>query len=235
MNSDGSTNKGMIWGIAAIAGVVAFFALKFLAAYTFWPALLLAVLIGVLVAILLWIGFYRDDAEAPEEAVSEPTPSPAATPPAEKPAVAAKPAAEKTTAKAVSDAKTTASSMMGDAGSAMVTQKKAEKKPAKAKPARKPVAKNGKPPVIRKARAGGADDLKQLKGVGPALEKTLNELGFYHFDQVAGWRKKEVEWVDARLKFKGRIERDGWVKQAKTLAKGGSTEFSKRVKKGDVY
>jgi len=246
MNSDGSTNKGMIWGIAAVAGVVAFFALKLLAAYTFWPALLLAVLIGVLVAILLWIGFYRDNAEAPEEAASElaqsaPAQSAPATPPAETPAVAAKPAAEnkpaaeKTTAKATADAKTTAVSMMGDAGTAMVSEKKAEKKPAKAKPARKPVAKNGKPPVIRKARAGGADDLKQLKGVGPALEKTLNELGFYHFDQVAGWRKKEIEWVDARLKFKGRIERDGWVKQAKTLAKGGSTEFSKRVKKGDVY
>jgi NADH-quinone oxidoreductase subunit E len=67
------------------------------------------------------------------------------------------------------------------------------------------------------------------------LEKTLNELGFYHFDQVAGWRKKEVEWVDARLRFKGRIERDGWIAQAKILAKGGSTEFSKRVTKGGVY
>ena len=67
------------------------------------------------------------------------------------------------------------------------------------------------------------------------MEKTLNELGFYHFDQVGGWRKKEIEWVDSRLKFKGRIERDDWVKQAKTLAKGGATDFSKRVKKGDVY
>ena len=235
MNSDSSTNKSMIWGIAALAGVVAFFALKFLAAYSFWPALLLAVLIGVLVAILLWIGFYRDDAEASEEAVSATTPAEAAKTTTDAPEVAAKPAAEKTTPKAVPSAETTASSMMGEAGTAMVSEKKAEKKATKTKPARKPVAKSGKPPVIRKARAGGADDLKQLKGVGPALEKTLNELGFYHFDQVAGWRKKEVEWVDARLKFKGRIERDGWVKQAKTLAKGGSTEFSKRVKKGDVY
>ncbi|MGR3661215.1 MAG: NADH:quinone oxidoreductase, partial [Paracoccaceae bacterium] len=84
---------------------------------------------------------------------------------------------------------------------------------------RKPVAKNGKPPVIRKARADGADDLKVIKGVGPALEKTLNDLGFYHYDQIAGWRKKEIEWVDERLRFKGRIERDGWIKQCKSLAK----------------
>ena len=70
-----------------------------------------------------------------------------------------------------------------------------------------------------------------MKGVGPGLEKTLNELGFYHFDQISGWRKKEIEWVDSRLKFKGRIERDEWTKQAKVLAKGGETEFSKRSKK----
>jgi len=120
---------------------------------------------------------------------------------------------------------------MGDAGKSMVSAKKAES----AKAATKPVAKDGKPPLLKKARAGGADDLKLIKGVGPGLEKTLNELGFYHFDQVAAWRKKEIEWVDERLKFKGRIVRDGWVKQCKTLAKGGSTEFAKRVKKGGVY
>ena len=84
------------------------------------------------------------------------------------------------------------------------------------------------------ARAGGADDLKQLKGVGPALEKTLNNLGFYHFDQVAAWKKKDVSWVDSNLRFKGRIERDGWIAQAKILAKGGTTEFSSKVKKGGV-
>jgi len=64
-----------------------------------------------------------------------------------------------------------------------------------------------------------------------SVEKVLNELGFYHFDQVAAWRKKEIEWVDSRLKFKGRIERDEWVKQAKVLAKGGTTEFASRAKK----
>ena len=90
-----------------------------------------------------------------------------------------------------------------------------------ASPKRAPVAADGQPEVLSKARAGGADDLKMIKGVGPGLEKTLNELGFYHFDQIAGWRKKEIEWVDSRLKFKGRIERDEWTKQAKALAKGG--------------
>ncbi|MDN3719509.1 hypothetical protein QW131_10620 [Roseibium salinum] len=64
-----------------------------------------------------------------------------------------------------------------------------------------------------------------LKGVGPKLEATLNELGIFHFDQVASWGPQEITWVDSRLKFKGRIERDGWIEQAKTLASGGETEF----------
>ena len=104
---------------------------------------------------------------------------------------------------------------------------------AKAKAAAAPKA-EAKPATLTAARAGGADDLKQLKGVGPALEKTLNNLGFYHFDQVAAWKKKDVSWVDSNLRFKGRIERDGWIAQAKILAKGGTTDFSSKVKKGGV-
>ncbi len=237
MSLNGSANRSKIWGWAAVAGVVAFLALKFIADYSFGPALLLAILIGILVAILLWVGFYRDapneenslkgmssalganiaTTSKPAEAAPAPELAIAAEEPVEtKPApkakkAKAKSAPKKTAAKTADDAaKTTASSLMGDAGAAMVSEKKAEN----AKPARKPVAQNGKPPVIRKARVGGADDLKVIKGVGPALEKTLNDLGFYHYDQIAAWRKKEIEWVDERLKFKGRIERDGWIKQS---------------------
>lgn len=84
-----------------------------------------------------------------------------------------------------------------------------------------------KPEMLKKAR-GKADDLKKLKGVGPKLEKLLNELGVFHFWQIASWNADEVTWVDDRLKFKGRIARDGWIDQAKILAEGGETEFSKR-------
>ncbi|SFR54439.1 NADH-quinone oxidoreductase subunit E [Litoreibacter janthinus] len=119
---------------------------------------------------------------------------------------------------------------------------KAKAAAPKAKPAAtpatkaKPVAADGKPELLKKARAGGADDLKMIKGVGPKLEQLLHKLGVYHFDQVASWRKKEVEWADENLEgFKGRVSRDEWVKQAKVLAKGGTTEFSSRVKKGGVY
>ncbi|WP_434286499.1 NADH-quinone oxidoreductase subunit NuoE [Celeribacter sp. SCSIO 80788] len=110
-------------------------------------------------------------------------------------------------------------------------EKAVEKKPeaAKAEPVAEAVEEK-QPELLTAAREGGADDLKKLKGVGPKLEETLNELGFYHFDQVANWTPAEIAWVDSRLKFKGRIERDGWIEQAKILAAGGETEFSKRAK-----
>ncbi len=107
-------------------------------------------------------------------------------------------------------------------------KKTAAKPAAPAKAAGKPK----KPRILKGPRKSGADDLKLLKGVGPKLEQTLNELGFYHFDQVAKWTSEEVAWVDDNLNFKGRIERDGWIDQAKTLAAGGETEFSRKSKKG---
>ncbi|TKZ21726.1 NADH-quinone oxidoreductase subunit E [Shimia litoralis] len=112
----------------------------------------------------------------------------------------------------------------------------AAKKPVAAKAEEKAADVAEEAPVIlTEARDGGADDLKKLKGVGPKLEQTLNELGFFHFDQIAAWTQAQIAWVDSRLSFKGRIERDGWVDQAKALASGEETEFSKRVAKGDVY
>ena len=69
------------------------------------------------------------------------------------------------------------------------------------------------------ARDGGADDLKQIKGVGPKLEIALNEGGIYHLDQIAGLRKKEVEWLNETFDLRGRIEREGWIAQAKALVK----------------
>ena len=93
-----------------------------------------------------------------------------------------------------------------------------------------------KPRTMKAPRKAGADDLKMIKGVGPKLEKLLNTLGFFHFDQIAKWSADELSWVDQNLEgFKGRASRDEWVSQADTLAKGEMTEFSSRVKKGDVY
>ncbi|SIS70389.1 Predicted 5' DNA nuclease, flap endonuclease-1-like, helix-3-turn-helix (H3TH) domain [Roseivivax lentus] len=99
-----------------------------------------------------------------------------------------------------------------------------------------PDAPQDKPATLDGPRDGSADNLKEIKGVGPKLEIMLNEMGFYHFDQIANWSASEVNWVNQNLTgFKGRVTRDDWVAQAKILAEGGDTEFSKRVDKGDVY
>lgn len=90
----------------------------------------------------------------------------------------------------------------------------------------KPTEKSAGPARLKKPD-GTADDLKMIAGVGPKLEKTLNSLGFWHFHQIAAWTKKDVAVVDDELSFKGRIERDDWIKQAKALAKGGRDEYVK--------
>jgi len=115
-----------------------------------------------------------------------------------------------------------------------VSKQAAPVKPVAAPDAEGEVA-EAAPEILSGPRAGGADDLKMLKGVGPKLEQTLNELGFYHFDQIAAWGPAEVAWVDNRLTFKGRIERDGWIEQAGKLASGEETEFAKRAKKDKLY
>lgn len=76
-----------------------------------------------------------------------------------------------------------------------------------------------RPDGLDAPRSGKADDLKKISGVGPKLETVLNDLGIYHFDQIAAWKAAEIRWVDEYLRFKGRIKRDGWIAQAKALAK----------------
>ena len=73
-------------------------------------------------------------------------------------------------------------------------------------------------PETYDARPDNADDLKLINGVGPKLEEKLNDLGFYTFEQIASWTPENVAYVDARLSFKGRIERDDWIAKAKELA-----------------
>ncbi len=93
-----------------------------------------------------------------------------------------------------------------------------------------------KPATLEAARDGKADDLKMIKGVGPKLEKMLNGMGFFHFDQVAAWTDRELAWVDQNLEgFKGRATRDEWVAQAQKLAAGEETEFASRAKKDGLY
>lgn len=95
----------------------------------------------------------------------------------------------------------------------------AEAPKAAAKPAPKKAAPK-KAAAKSEATAAKADDLKVLSGVGPALEKKLHDAGVTTFAQIAGWSADDVAAMDEKLSFKGRIEREGWIEQAKELAKG---------------
>jgi predicted flap endonuclease-1-like 5' DNA nuclease len=91
-----------------------------------------------------------------------------------------------------------------------------------------------RPPGYASPIGGKADDLKRIRGIGKQNEGRLHGLGIWHFDQIAQWVTDECLWVGSYLAFPGRIEREEWVKQAKVLAAGMETEFSKRVAKGEV-
>ncbi len=71
-------------------------------------------------------------------------------------------------------------------------------------------------------RGGAADDLLLIKGIGPVNQRKLNDHGIYHFDQIAGWKKADIVAAEVYLAFDGRIAREDWIGQAKTLAKGGA-------------
>ena len=89
------------------------------------------------------------------------------------------------------------------------------------------------PPTVAMP-SGGSDDLKRIKGIGPKNEEALNDLGIFTFAQIAAWSPENVDWVEERLDFPGRIEREDWINQARQLADGEETDFSKRVDAGDV-
>jgi NADH-quinone oxidoreductase subunit E len=230
-------NSGMVscslgcWLVAALGGVLAGVLLILLGGWMFIQAVFGGgVLFVVAGAVISWLickplpplgtaGGAAPEAAAPTAAPAPRTNKPAAAPAKPASAPLLKPSAP-LAGQAELDARKGAWTYQGDTTT-----------PAKA-PAAAPPAETGRPAALMAARSEGADNLKLIKGVGPKLEALLNRMGFYHFDQVANWTASEVAWVDENLEgFKGRVSRDAWVSQAKTLAAGGETEFSKRSKK----
>ena len=210
-----------IVAVAALFGLIAAGVAFVLYDMGFLGSAFMGVVVGGIAALALALG-WREPNENPmgtAARVEKPAPTPAPAP-APTPAPAA--AAPAPVAKEAPKPKAT-------------PKPKAAPKP-KAEPAPAAASADGTPQFLSAAREGGPDDLKQIKGVGPKLEKTLHEMGIYHFDQIADWGPKEQAWMDDNLAgFKGRATRDEWVPQAKTLAAGGTTEFSKKVDKGGVY
>lgn len=72
-------------------------------------------------------------------------------------------------------------------------------------------------PAPNKDEDSAVDDLRQIKGIGPKIAGILQELGIQRFEQIAAWSPENIDWVNERLRFKGRIEREEWIAQAKAL------------------
>jgi predicted flap endonuclease-1-like 5' DNA nuclease len=73
------------------------------------------------------------------------------------------------------------------------------------------------PPTLA-APVGEPDDLQAIKGIGPRLKQLLNDIGIYHYRQIAAWTPGEIAWMNAKIDFKGRVQRERWVAQARALA-----------------
>ena len=140
--------------------------------------------------------------ETPEE--TKPAAKPVA---AKKPATAKKPAAKKAPAKAPLKA---------------VAKKEPVAVVVETAPAAE-TADQSKPRFLSEPM-GAADDLTKIKGIGEKLNEVLHKLGIYHYWQIAGWSEDNADWVNEHLQFKGRIEREKWIEQAKALSTAGAAE-----------
>lgn len=249
--NDTSPNTSRIAFVSALFGILALIVALWALSFGFFGALVIGLIVAAIVWAILWMGWKTPQGNATTAPVtqSSTTTTPAA-PVATAPALvtpaavvsapveetAAKPVAKKAVAKPVvakAPSKSAAEKTAAKTAAAKVSADKAEDTPVKAKPAARP---KKKPAVLAKAREGGPDDLKMIKGVGPVLEKALHEAGVFHFDQVGAWTNVDARWFDENVQgANGRVVRDEWIKQARILAKGGTTEFSNKVKKGGVY
>lgn len=227
------------WLVAVGAGIIAFAVAKVVGEFDYTTSGFFGVVVTVASGLVLGMPWgAKDRIPKPEDAaahhdapaaapapVAEAMAAPAtvtSAPVAEAPAPAPKPAAApKPKAEAKPKAETKA--------------KAAPAAKAKAEPAPAPAPVGGtKPKALKSARKGVADDLKVIEGIGPAMEKLLNEHGIFHIDQIASWGAAEVEWMDGNLKgFKGRVTRDKWVAQAKLIGEVGIEEFLRRAKTND--
>ena len=108
-----------------------------------------------------------------------------------------------------------------------IVEGEAEEKKAKPAPTKKAEAKaepkaekKAAAPKAKKAAKSEGDDLTQISGVGPVIVGKLNAEGITTFAQIAAWTDADVEAIEEKLSFKGRVGREDWIAQAKELAKG---------------
>lgn len=234
--SETNTCKTVCWLVAGVAGLVLLWVTS--GAVTF----VAAVVLGAVLAVILGVVLTRlvcpaasearmadpselRNAASPAQSARVATGETAAPPPEPGPAPEAPPQDPAAPAGAEDAPKVQAGTLL-DGEEEIAARKGAWTYGAGAAPTAPAGAGDGRrPEAMSGPRGGRADDLRRIKGVGPKLAAQLNDLGIYHFDQIAAWGPEEVAWMDANLKgFRGRVSRDGWVAQAAALAAGGDAE-----------
>lgn len=123
----------------------------------------------------------------------------------------------------------------------LVVKKKDNKSDIKAssKTAINPIFKKGsnldyKPPVLSSSQSNNKDNLKKIKGINTEIEKELNTLGIYHFEQISNWSSKNCDWIESFLLKAGCAKENNWVEQAKILKSGKETIYSQKVENGEI-
>jgi predicted flap endonuclease-1-like 5' DNA nuclease len=221
------------WAMAAVAGLLTFVMLLMVGGYTFMPAAFVGAIAFILLGLLFGWLFCTPLPSAVDRSATGST-SAAATSGSTAPSAGATASVAAGASAAV--ASTSSASDADKAAADKAAADAASGEDYDGDGVREGANEGTKPATLSTAREGGADDLKRIKGIGPKLEKLCNTMGFFHFDQIAAWTPDEMAWVNANLEgFKGRATRDKWIEQAKLLASGAETEFSKRVDKGSVY
>jgi predicted flap endonuclease-1-like 5' DNA nuclease len=210
------------WIIGAAAGLVAFGVLVVVGDFDLVPAAALGGGVALIAGLILGMPWGAGSARvnrAPAAVKTAPAVAQVGPPAPSSPTVPAHSAVEAAAQPAAFVSAPVATAMAE-------TKPKAAPKP---KAATKPKAAG--PERLKEPRNGKADDLKEIEGIGPAMEKLVNGMGFYHFDQIANWSEADVAVVDGEMKsFKGRITRDRWVTQAKIIVSEGLEAFRARAK-----
>ena len=91
-----------------------------------------------------------------------------------------------------------------------------------------------KPLVLSSPKPSGKDNLKKIKGINSKMEIDLNNLGIYHFEQIAKWTNKNCDWIEEFLVQKKKKKNFQWVDQAKILQTGKETIYSQKVLSGEI-
>lgn len=90
------------------------------------------------------------------------------------------------------------------------------------------------PDAYAATRSGLVDDLKRIQAIDAKLETALRRIGVTSYQQVGDWTGDDVVRVSRALELGGRIEQESWIEQAKILASGGETKFSRQLARGEV-